>query len=228
MTKGYNLNAETVKEPEKEIKKKDSRLTFLLVQIVAAAVAVLFAVCTKAIGGEVYNAVKTWYVENFGEETTVNTVLGEEVTLTEKIETQMLLSAKGSNVDINTMALPISGTVTSTFGYRVHPINGEYLKHKGIDIAAETGTEISSALDGVVVQNSYSNSYGNFVEIKHSDTLSTLYAHCSKITVEQGQTVEKGDTVALVGSTGVSTGPHVHFEIRVNGDVIDPEWIVNF
>ena len=114
----------------------------------------------------------------------------------------------------NRMAVPLRGMVTSPFGYRIHPIYGTRLFHNGVDIAAESGTPIVSALEGRVETAEYSDSYGNYVVVDHGNGLSTLYAHCSRLQVQVGQRVQKGETVALVGSTGMSTGPHLHFEVR--------------
>lgn len=128
---------------------------------------------------------------------------------------------------INTFHWPVYGTVTSHYGYRTNPITGVYSMHNGLDIASDTGTQIAAAYDGTVISASYSSSYGYYVIVAHSRNVQTLYAHCSELTVSEGDTVQKGDTVALVGSTGRSTGPHVHFEIRVGGYRIDPEWMLS-
>lgn len=112
--------------------------------------------------------------------------------------------------------------ITSTFGYRVHPIFGDTRYHSGVDIAASYGDAISAAMSGTVTIAEYSASYGNYVVIYHSNGTTTLYAHMSSIAVSVGQTVSSGDTVGYCGSTGNSTGPHLHFEIRVNGSCVDP------
>ena len=127
----------------------------------------------------------------------------------------------------NQMAVPLQGTVTSPFGYRIHPIYGTRLFHNGVDIAADSGTPIVAALKGKVATAEYSDSYGNYVVVDHGKGLSTLYAHCSELQVQEGQTVQKGETVGLVGSTGVSTGPHLHFEVRRGEYRINPQWLVD-
>lgn len=129
--------------------------------------------------------------------------------------------------NINTLQWPVVGRISSEYGYRNHPITGKYSLHNGLDIAADSGTEILSAYDGVVKSAGYSSSYGYYLIITHSDNLETLYAHCSKLMAEEGDIVKKGDPVALVGSTGRSTGPHLHFEVRVNSYRIDPEWLLS-
>ena len=117
---------------------------------------------------------------------------------------------------------PVSGLVTSRFGWRSHPVSGEQDFHKGVDIAATQGTPILAALPGVVEQTGYSESYGNFVVLRHSDNLRTTYNHCSEILAKEGEQLARGDRIALVGSTGISTGPHLHFEVEVKGLKADP------
>lgn len=129
--------------------------------------------------------------------------------------------------NINTLQWPVVGRISSEYGYRNHPITGKYSLHNGLDIAADSGTEILSAYDGVVKSAGYSSTYGYYMIITHSDNLETLYAHCSKLKADEGDVVKKGDTVALVGSTGRSTGPHLHFEVRVNSYRIDPQWLLS-
>ena len=112
---------------------------------------------------------------------------------------------------------PVSGLVTSRFGWRSHPVSGQDDFHTGVDIAAAQGTPILAALPGVVEQTGYSESYGNFVVLRHSDNLRTTYNHCSEILAREGEQLARGDRIALVGSTGISTGPHLHFEVEVKG-----------
>lgn len=111
--------------------------------------------------------------------------------------------------------------ISSRFGTRVDPISGEVKTHGGTDIAAPLGTPILAAADGTVVTATWHNSYGYYVKIKHDDTYSTLYAHCSALHVSVGQTVKQGQVIADCGSTGYSTGPHCHFEVIQNGVRVD-------
>ena len=107
--------------------------------------------------------------------------------------------------------------------------HNENKQHFGIDIAAEYGTDITASANGQVEKIGFDkNGYGNYIIIGHSKNLQTLYAHCSKITVNEGDTVKKGETVALVGNTGKSTGNHLHFEIIYGGVKVNPEWYLNF
>jgi murein DD-endopeptidase MepM/ murein hydrolase activator NlpD len=117
---------------------------------------------------------------------------------------------------------PVAGVMTSGFGMRFHPILKRYRMHAGVDFGARTGTPIHAAADGIVILSTYSQGYGNEVVIDHGGGISTLYGHCSRILVSAGQRVTRGQTVALVGSTGLATGPHLHFEVRVNGRPVNP------
>jgi len=117
---------------------------------------------------------------------------------------------------------PAQGPVVSPFGMRWHPILGGYRMHTGIDIAASYGAPIIASDDGVVLYTGWYGGYGNTVILDHGSGLSTLYAHCSAILVSQGQQVARGQAIARVGATGYATGPHLHFEIRVNGVPVNP------
>ena len=119
--------------------------------------------------------------------------------------------------------VPSCTYLTSRFGLRVHPITGVTKSHTGIDIGAESGATIVAADGGTVVLAGVNSGYGNCVMIDHGNGYKTLYAHMSSIAVSNGQTVSKGDTVGYVGSTGLSTGPHCHYEVWKDGSRIDPE-----
>ena len=131
----------------------------------------------------------------------------------------------GHQQAVNGMYMPIQSTnVTSTFGYRVNPVTGVYAMHSGLDLGADFGEAIYAALDGTVIKATKASDYGNYVALDHGDGLVTLYAHCSQLLVGEGDRVSKGQTIALAGSTGRSTGPHLHFEVRVQGVRIDPSY----
>lgn len=117
---------------------------------------------------------------------------------------------------------PVSGRITSGFGNRFHPVLKRTRLHAGIDFGAPTGTPIRAAASGVVVSASYRGGYGNTVIIDHGGGYATLYGHCSRVYVSAGQRVAQGQRIAAVGSTGLSTGPHLHFEIRINGRPVNP------
>lgn len=112
--------------------------------------------------------------------------------------------------------------VTSGFAMRFHPIHQTWRRHLGVDYASPTGTPVRSVGDGIVEFAGRQNGYGNVIQIKHTNDRSTLYAHLSRIDVRQGQRIEQGARIGAVGSTGWSTGPHLHFEFRVNGEHQDP------
>ena len=143
------------------------------------------------------------------------------------INLEMLLTSLENNDSIYVGGIflwPTPGyyTITSPFGMRLHPILKVYAGHTGMDIGAPMGSYVLAANSGVVSKATYSNSYGNLVMINHGNGISTAYAHGSEILVEEGQEVNRGDIIMKVGSTGWSTGPHLHFEIIVNGTKIDP------
>lgn len=117
---------------------------------------------------------------------------------------------------------PLRGRLTSDFGMRTHPITGKYTHHDGIDIAAPTGTPIRAAKSGVVKFSGDRGGYGNLVIVEHSDGTQTRYGHCHRLNVRPGERVRAGQEIATVGSTGRSTGPHLHFEVRVDGKPVDP------
>ncbi len=131
---------------------------------------------------------------------------------------------KGNSVRKSLLRTPVNGArISSGFGFRRHPVLGYSKLHKGVDFAAPTGTPIFAAGNGTIVYSSRFGSYGNFVKIKHNDKYSTAYAHASRFgKYRVGSKVKQGDIIAYVGTTGRSTGPHLHFEVVENGRVIDP------
>lgn len=117
---------------------------------------------------------------------------------------------------------PVNGVITSPYGYRTHPIFGSTIYHSGMDIGVDYGTPVHAADSGVVVEAGWISGYGYAVIIDHGNGLSTLYGHNESLNVSEGQSVSQGQVIAYAGSTGNSTGPHVHFEVRSNGDPVDP------
>ena len=118
--------------------------------------------------------------------------------------------------------VPTYSKISSKYGYRMHPILHVSKMHTGLDISAASGEQILAASDGKVILSAVKGGYGNCVMIDHGGGIVTLYGHCSRLLVSSGQSVVRGQVIALVGSTGMSTGPHCHFEVRVNGATTDP------
>ena len=119
-------------------------------------------------------------------------------------------------------AWPVRGPITSPFGMRTDPVTGRYQLHSGIDIGVGYGVSIQASADGIVIYAGWYGGYGNAIIIDHSSGLSTLYAHCSAMYVSDRQWIQRGQVIGAVGATGWATGPHLHFEIRVNGVPVDP------
>ncbi len=128
----------------------------------------------------------------------------------------------------NIFIAPVKGVLTSTYGFRIHPIKRLRLFHTGIDIAKNMGDRVRAAADGVVVQANFNGGYGKYIKIKHSIGYETAYAHLSVLWVKPGQRVKKGQFLGRVGNTGVSTGPHLHFEVKHNGKFVSPLRFVKY
>jgi len=125
--------------------------------------------------------------------------------------------------DVVPSGMPVkNGYISSGFGGRIHPISGKYKGHQGVDIPGKKGTPVNSVAAGIVIKSGRSGGYGNMVEIRHPDGYTTRYAHNQKNLVKEGDLVEKGQKIALLGSTGRSTGPHVHFEVRKDDKPVNP------
>lgn len=146
----------------------------------------------------------------------------QQLTTLEKV-----LSERDITKEVVPSGMPVKGYISSGFGGRVHPISGKYKGHEGVDIPGKRGTPIKAVASGVVIKSGRVSGYGNMVEVKHADGYSTRYAHNKKNIVKKGDIIEKGVTVALLGSTGRSTGPHLHFEVRRNGTPVNPMRYIN-
>lgn len=148
----------------------------------------------------------------------------EEDSITAQIQAYNNSTGKTNNLKPFTgrFSKPVNGRITSGFGMRFHPILKRTRLHAGVDFGAPTGTSIMAAADGIVIASRYTNGYGNMVMIDHGGSISTLYGHCSRVFVKAGQKVSRGQKIAAVGSTGLATGPHLHFEVRVKGKPVNP------
>lgn len=131
-------------------------------------------------------------------------------------------SGQGSGKSTGSMIWPIHGEITSEYGWRTHPIFGTSKYHSGLDIGGDYDIPVAAADGGVIVYAGWISGYGNTVIIDHGGGLSTLYGHNNSLAVSEGQSVSQGQTIAYCGSTGYSTGPHVHFEVRENGSPVSP------
>ncbi len=241
--------------PPKKEKKKDPVVEFWKTQATICLLALLAVGVVRLVGGDIYRNVRDKYIELFCQTTSVKEMMEEpqESTPTPTVISTMatvtqtsipvMAQGGGDSVDdrlavkenellltsasANQMTVPVKGTVTSPFGYRIHPIYGTRLFHNGVDIGADSGTPIVAALSGVVEEAAYNESYGNYVILNHGKDFKTVYAHCSTLKAEVGEQVLQGDEIALVGSTGVSTGPHLHFEVRRGEYKVNPSWLVD-
>ena len=118
----------------------------------------------------------------------------------------------------------INAEISSGFGERIHPITGTLGVHKGIDLALDKGEPIYAIYDGIVLEADCDQWNGNYIKIKHDNEIVSVYCHCEKLFVKKGDVIRGGEKIALVGSTGQSTGPHLHFEIRINNISYNPEY----
>lgn len=132
------------------------------------------------------------------------------------------LIEKNERLAVTPSIWPTNGEVTSRFGWRSSPWGMGSSWHPGIDIANSTGTPIVATADGTVVNSGWYGGYGKMIEIDHGNGIVTIYGHNSQILVASGQTVKKGEIIAYMGNTGISTGPHLHYEVRVNGTAVNP------
>ncbi|MPM72674.1 hypothetical protein SDC9_119650 [bioreactor metagenome] len=148
---------------------------------------------------------------------------GEDITVFAAIQ-NTLFSPYTISADV---CVPVNGEITSGFGYRIHPITKKWGFHTGLDISAAEGTKIKCAYYGVVAEVGYNSLAGNYIIVKHNDNLLTKYLHCQKVLVKENTTVRQGEVIGLVGSTGSSTGPHLHFEIVIDGKRVNPLYVFN-
>lgn len=150
----------------------------------------------------------------------INSIITSRGTTTSRYEVQEESSAIAVVNGISLYVKPVSGTITSRFGERSSIRSSA---HTGLDIATKTGTPIKAVAEGIVTFAGTSGSYGKVIKISHGNGVETWYAHCSKLYVKKGEQVSAGDIIAAVGSTGNSTGPHLHLEIRINGTAVNPQ-----
>lgn len=172
---------------------------------------------------EIFDSFKNVVQETFSPSVEFEDATGETETTT------------GEKADFSPVFLTVNftkpikeGDITSKFGYRISPITNKYSLHSGLDIASPENTKIYSVYDGIVERAEYHEINGNYIVIKHSNTLKTTYNHCNKLLVKEGETVRKGEVIALVGQTGYATGNHLHFEVLLNGKYINPLYVLSY
>lgn len=155
--------------------------------------------------------------------TLVVTSMKDEFTaLTDEIEDEL------EYLDCLPDLVPVEGRISSGFGYRIHPVTGLRSFHYGIDITNNRGTDVQAAGSGVVVFSGWSGGFGKVIIISHGYGYETVYAHNNQLFVEAGDKINKGDIISEIGTTGTSTGPHLHFEIRIDGEAIDPTSVLRY
>ena len=235
---------------QQEKKMLPPELQILLLQFSAVALIFISITVIKFFGHNLFEDIKNWYQINFCTDTSINEViLSEKNTQTteplpvpesnevaEEIISEQVVPTLATTViklentsDTNSMCLPLENyQISSPFSSRINPVTKKWEKHKGIDLSANKGEPIYAALTGMVETVKNSSSYGKCIIINHGNGLKTLYAHCSAIYKNQGESVIKGEKIAAVGNTGQSTRPHLHFEVIQNGEYINPEWVMSW
>lgn len=199
-------------------KPKNRFLSIIILELVAVVAIIAVLLIIKFFAGDLFGKVEEKHTVYFEDETEVSAQVYKE---------EKAISV--SNFSSNSFVLPLSGRITSNFGIRNDPFDGKKARHEGTDIAAPKGTEIVAAAGGTVSYVGYDDDgYGKYLKITHSDKVMTLYAHCSEILVSKGDSITAGQTIALVGSTGQSTGNHLHFEIRIDGKAVNAMWYLNY
>lgn len=230
-------------ETEEAEKSAPKRNRVVLVQTLVCAFLILLAVITGKVSPETFELLKKEYDEIMSVDMTAGEVVSfamgavqnavsvkasaaepqenddEEKTEEKEDGAVAVMSELGGSEEIT---VPVHGAVSSEYGYRINPVSGAYALHTGVDIAADEGTDIVAAYNGVVKDTGVGDKCGNYVLMLHPDGSETLYCHCSEILVGEGDVIMAGEPVALVGETGWATGPHLHFEIHRDGNAVDP------
>ncbi len=228
---------------KKSDKKNNRLLKIIAVQTICCAVLCGCAYTMKTNNNNEYNAYKKIYVEAMSsniekapDNIILKTIENVKVHIDKFIEYMELMDNKGGensfipkNVyygNVILSAKPISpldsGYITSDFGERKHPISNKKDFHTGIDIASPQGSSIYTVLPGIVEETGNDRIYGNYIKIRHSENIVTIYNHCDKILAETGAKLRQGERIATVGSTGISTGSHLHLTVMINNNYINP------
>ena len=243
------IEEEETEETEQEEKKKDRKAGKLLrsrflisIQVGACLIILVSALGIRLFGGSIYETVKRWYVGSVNESIMVNVTKDDLLEIFQKNTSSVSdtdVAQTGAKPQANTLAVtygknqegpvtlsvllksPVTnGTISSSFGER----DGKF--HQGLDIAADIDTPITASLTGTVKEAGENDSYGKYVLLDHGSGIETRYAHCNSISVKQGDHVNMGDEIAKVGSTGDSSGPHVHLELLIDGTPYNPQTVL--
>lgn len=236
----------TPKAEEKTKKPKGQKNNVILVQTAVCAFLIFLVVVTGRLSPEAFAFIKDEYDEIMSVDMSANEVISSAMGAAQNVigvkasaaEPEISEEAETEQTEENTedkyvavmaqlgesdgITVPVHGRISSEYGYRTNPISGAYALHTGVDIAADTGTPILAAYNGVVEDTGTGEKRGNYVLMLHPDGSETLYCHCSELLVSEGTVVRAGEAIALVGETGWATGPHLHFEIHRDGNAVDP------
>ena len=224
------------KKQEREKGHPALHLSVMAVQSIACCVAVLLALLLRMAGGEAYQSLRKSFQKGLVRNEWVTSMAllwdGDSIEKTDKeegvaVKEETFTDDKsaqlaGSSAAVEAIAPLESGTLTSGYGERIHPIDGTEEFHYGVDVAAPLGTVLRAAYDGQVTEVGENDKLGKFIRLSHGNGIEILYGHCQEVVVVQGTAVRAGERVALVGSTGVSTGSHVHIRVNVDGTACDP------
>lgn len=217
-------------------KKQGNSMLLIIIQLIVSVIIIIAALIIKFIGGTVHSEVATWFYDNYNNSIFLDTAdsilpFTDNISLKETSTPAPDMEIK-DNEDIiaklkKCITKPLESAVL-TSGYGNREYGGEEQSHKGIDLGADKGTEIYAAFDGTVTISQEDSTYGNYIVLSHDDGVKTLYAHCSKLLVKKGDKVKAGDKIALVGATGDADGNHLHFEVLIDGENIDPSELVDY
>ena len=222
-------------------------LKILIVQAIVVAILIALVFGIKKLSPDDYEAIEIKYVdvmENEGTQQPVKKAIGKlKALFIDEKGKPIEESAGGKDEDVNgnkypdncsaskyiiseNICVPAEGKISSKFGYRINPVSDKLSFHTGIDIAADSGSPVKAAYYGIIEKAGEDDVYGKYIKINHGNGIETFYAHCSKLSAKVGDIVNAGDTIALVGSTGWSTGPHLHFSIIIDGIYCNPAFVI--
>ncbi len=227
-------NTKVKKKNESKSKQPDWLVRLCTAQLVLAALGIGLLLLAAKASPVVYAEMRNTFNSVMNEDMSVKEIAavvkgylypsgGEDTPLYQATET-VCFAPLSTTVQLK---WPVEGRITSKFGYRYHPITGKLAIHNGTDIAAAIGTPVASAFNGKVEEVGYTAARGNYVLLSHGGETQTLYMHLSEVIAPEGAVVRQGETIAKVGNTGRSTGPHLHFSVIVGGKYCNPEWLKN-